>query len=181
MQMEPFVDRVRQARRFLLATHQAPDGDGIGTALGLASVLGCLGMQAEVCIEGAVPPRLAFLPGAERLRDWNRREILAGSDLALVVDTQNWDLVGAVGAALRDVALPVLFLDHHPPRGPAREEVLCDAEASSTGEIAWRLVRALAPPRIPPEAATCLYAAIAYDTNSFKYLRGRSSAHRAFR
>jgi phosphoesterase RecJ-like protein len=184
MRMRRLLDSVRSAREILLTTHQAPDGDGIGSELGLMFVLEGLAVRVHAFIDGEVPDRLRHLPGAQRLRNWaklapaEQQVILAAGELGLVVDTHDWSLAGPLGEALRTAGFPTLFLDHHPPAAPGRPEVFSDPQASSTGELAWRLARELTP-QISGEAATCFYAAIAYDTNSFKYLRGRAAAHRA--
>ena len=179
------IESLRKAHAIVLATHQAPDGDGLGCQLALRSVLQSQGASVRAFIEGPLPSKLLFLPGSACLEDWQRVpetervEIFARSDLALVLDTHDWALAGSLGERLRHAPFPTLFLDHHPaPAAFDRPELFSDPCASSTGELCWDLVRGLAP-RIDPGAATCLYAAIAYDTNSFKYLRGRASAHRA--
>jgi len=183
--MERLIESLRKARTVLLATHQAPDGDGLGCQLALQVVLESLGAHARAFIEGPFPAKLRFLPGAERIEDWqqvpqaDRPRLLSEFDLALVLDTYDWSMAGSLGEALRGAPLPTLFLDHHPAGAKTeRPELFSDPRASSTGELCWGLVRRLTP-HVPAAAATCLYAAIAYDTNSFKYLRGQASAHRA--
>ncbi|MFH1143733.1 MAG: DHH family phosphoesterase [Candidatus Eisenbacteria bacterium] len=184
MQTKPLAERIRDARQIILTTHQGPDGDGIGSQLGIAFALEALGVRAEGFLQGEVPARLRFLPGAHRLRDWDqvapaeRHALFAQTDFALVLDTHAWDLAGSLGEQLRTASFPTFFLDHHPSPACRQPQVFCDPYASSTGELCWSLIRELGAP-LSPEAATCLYAAIAYDTNSFKYLRGRATAHHA--
>jgi phosphoesterase RecJ-like protein len=184
LQIDDLSGLLREAQRVLLTTHQTPDGDGIGCQLALLLAFDALGRPARIVNDGPIPPRFTFLPGASRTLDWSaadsqgRARALEGVDLAVAIDTHAWAMLGAVGEALRAAAIPTLFVDHHPMRDAANPNVFCDPEASSAGEVCWRLVQHLGA-RITPEAATCLYAAIAYDTNSFKYLRGRSEPHRA--
>jgi bifunctional oligoribonuclease and PAP phosphatase NrnA len=184
LQIDDLSGRLREARQILLTTHQTPDGDGVGCQLAMLLTFDALGRAARIVNDGPIPPRFTFLPGAGRTLDWTaldaagRERALAEVDLAVAIDTHAWAMLGAVGEALRASAIPTLFVDHHPMRDAANPNVFCDPEASSAGEVCWRLVQHLGA-RISPEAATCLYAAIAYDTNSFKYLRGRSEPHRA--
>jgi phosphoesterase RecJ-like protein len=184
MQFEEMVGRLRRARRILVTTHQAPDGDGVGCQLALLQMLDRLGVAGVAVNDGPVPPRFGFLPGAARARDWGaldaseRAAALAGVDLAVAVDTHAWAMLGSLEPVLRARSFPTLFVDHHPVLEPERADVLCDSEASSAGEVCWRLLGRLGVP-LTAEAATCLYAAIAYDTNSFKYLRGRAEPHLA--
>lgn len=179
---ESLVEQMRRARGVLLTTHECPDGDGIGCLLALDQVLRARGTRTELLTPGAIPANFEFLPGAGRIRDAGATppeeiaRLLAAVDLALVVDTHGFALLGSLGPLLASASVPVLFLDHHPPATPPPPGTFCDPEASSTGELAWPVVRALAG-EIPAPVATCLYAAIAYDTNSFKYLRGRAETH----
>ncbi len=70
----------------------------------------------------------------------------------------------------------VVFLDHHPMGDADPRNVFCDPGSPSVGEVAWVVIESLGL-ELCPEAATCLYTAVAYDTNSFKYLRGRHETH----
>jgi bifunctional oligoribonuclease and PAP phosphatase NrnA len=181
---ERLARELRQARHVLLATHECPDGDGIGCQLAMRLVLAANGIESAVLVSGPVPPQLRFLPGADTIREWQslapdaRAALLSGADLAFVLDTHNLSMIGPFGAALRAAETPTLFLDHHPFLHGDPDRIFCDAEASSTGELAWVLARELMHP-LSAAVATCLYAAISYDTNSFKYLRGRCETHAA--
>ncbi len=175
---ERLARQLREARHVLLATHECPDGDGIGSQLAMRLVLASNAIGSSVIVAGHVPPHLRFLPGVETIREWEslagraRAELLATADLAFVLDTHNLNMIGPLGAALREAGTATLFLDHHPVLEDDPQRVFCDAEASSTGELAWVLARELMHP-LSAAVATCLYTAISYDTNSFKYLRGR--------
>ncbi|MCK4412482.1 MAG: DHH family phosphoesterase [Candidatus Eisenbacteria sp.] len=182
MTLQELAARLRAARRVLLTTHQVPDGDGAGVELALLQVLEAMGQDVRPVTVGALPARLRFLPGADRLLDWNRLGsteracLLENLDLALVVDMHAWSLLGPLGEALQSAALPTYFLDHH-PLTTTNAHVVCDPAVSSAGELCWSLIKLLDRP-VEPNVATCLYAAISYDTNSFKYLRGRPEVHR---
>jgi phosphoesterase RecJ-like protein len=181
---ERLARELRQARHVLLTTHECPDGDGIGSLLAMRLVLAANGIESSALVSGSVPPNLRFLPGAGTIREWQaleteaREALLSTADLAFVLDTHNLAMIGPPGAALRAAATPTLFLDHHPFLEGDPEHIFCDAEASSTGELALSLARELMHP-LSAAVATCLYAAISYDTNSFKYLRGRGETHAA--
>jgi phosphoesterase RecJ-like protein len=179
---ERLACELRKARHVLLTTHECPDGDGIGSCLGLRLALQQLGIMAETVTVGPVPANFRFLAGAEMILSWNelaapeRSALFVRCDLAFVLDTHALGMLGSLGDALARTQLTTLFLDHHPPQEPHGERIFCDPQVSSTGELAWGLFQALGEP-LSPEAATCLYAAITYDTNSFKYLRGRAETH----
>lgn len=181
---ERLARQLQSARRILLSTHECPDGDGIGSLLALLAILADDERAVRAATVGALPRSFRFLPGAEQVADWTRldpaarRALLEQTDLVLIVDTHSPAMIGSLGDALRASGLPVTYLDHHPLQPGAPEGVYCEPEASSTGELAWCLARELTA-ELDAAMATCLYAAIAYDTNSFKYLRGRSATHQA--
>ncbi len=178
-----FARELKQAKRLLIGTHQAPDGDGVGCQLALWNLLRSPEREVTVVTVGEIPERYRFLPGAREALDWNmladerKPQLLQEHDRILIVDTHNLSMLGEMGDALAAVDRPLLFLDHHPIKGDPPEFILCDANASSAGEVCWHVVKALALP-ITPAVATCLYLSIAYDTNCFKYLRRRPETHR---
>lgn len=178
-----FWSRMKSAGQVLLATHGSPDGDGFGCQMALQQMLIQAGVKVTVLTAGEIANRFRFLPGAGRVSNWDeigekkRNQILAACDLAVVVDTHKWSMMGNLGPALEESALPVLFIDHHQNDIALGENYYVDADASSTGEICWRLLKAIDQP-VSDKVATCLYTAITYDTNSFKYIRQRGETFR---
>lgn len=176
--LEPLARELQDAQSILIATHQAPDGDGIGCQMALRLALTRQKHRVVVVTSGEIPPRFRFLPGASETPDWDlldgseRQALLAGLDFGLIVDTHAWDMMGTLAPDLLPLRSQTRFLDHHPNTGPPIDALYGDPTASSTGEICWHLIRALGA-TMTPEIATCLYTAITYDTNSFKYLRQR--------
>ena len=182
----PLADLARQllaGHRILLVTHEAPDGDGIGCQLALRLALRANGRVVTVVTPGEVPARFRFLPGAAEIINWQslgagpQEALLREHDLIMVVDTHGLEMLGPVGDTLRRAKIPALFLDHHPVKGAPDPHIFCNPEASSTGEVCWHLLREM-PASMSADIATCLYTAITYDTNSFKYLRRRAETHR---
>jgi bifunctional oligoribonuclease and PAP phosphatase NrnA len=171
------------ARSILLTTHKAPDGDGIGCLLALRRILIRAGRTVTALTIGEVPGRYRFLPDANRAADWEllsergQRELLDAHELIFVVDTNSWAMLGSLGEILQHDTKPAVFLDHHPNPGAPRENLFGDPTASSAGEVCWHVIPYLGVP-IDADTATCLYTAIAYDTNSFKYIRRRAETLR---
>lgn len=181
--LDQLAKQLLEARRILITTHRAPDGDGIGCQLALRDALATKDRLVTIVTLGEIPLRFRFLPGSHEAHDWDllsqraRQDLTSAQDLFLVVDTHEWSMLGTLGDVLRHSKIPTFFLDHHPNKGPPLETLHGDPDASSTGEICWHLLRNMQIP-LSPVAATCLYTAITYDTNSFKYLRRRAETHR---
>ena len=170
--LDELARQLMAARSILLTTHESPDGDGIGCLFALRRTLRRAGRQVTALTVGEIPNRYRFLPDASRTPDWEllsergRRELLAGHDLVFVVDTNSWAMLGPLGDVLPATGKPTVFLDHHPNPGAPRDNLYGDPTCSSAGEVCWHLIAQLGVP-IDADTATCLYTAIAYDTNSF--------------
>jgi len=170
--------RLLQARAVLLTTHAGPDGDGIGSVAALGRALRQHGYRVTALLADPVPERYAFIPGTEEILALpTAREALRSEDweFVVVLDTHQWTMLGEMEEWIKERGLPCYFLDHHPQTGPPRPEVVSDPEAAATGEIVYRLLRDHLAWPISPDVAESLYVSIAFDTNSFKYIRSNPS------
>ena len=170
--------RILEGTRFLLTTHVNPDGDGLGSQLALARTLKRLGKEVVLVNADRVARRFQFLyedgeapPPADRktvnLHDW--------ADTLVVLDTGEYKRLGRVAPLAERMAGKRVVLDHHVSGdiGADGDAVVADASFSSTGEMTYRLLVAMAAP-MDEAVATPLYAAIMYDTRGFRFIQGRS-------
>jgi len=163
---EAVAERLREASSVLVTTHAAPDGDAIGSELGIAAVLSALGKQVTVANRDPHPAALSFLPGTDRLtRADDLPADLAGAfDLVVVVDCPGLDRPKLEGLD----RLPVVEIDHHLENGLFGEVSFVDEAASATGELVLEVVDATGV-GLSAELATALYVAIVTDTGDFRY------------
>lgn len=155
---------VAEAGRVLVATHANPDGDAIGSLLGLCRILRLMGKDALAYCPDGIPGTLQFLPGAGEVA-----ATLDGEDrfdLAVVVDTAAANLLPD-GFPGEDRRGKLAVIDHHAQHGDLGEVVI-RRESAAVGEILFDLSQELVWP-IDAEAALCLYASIVADTGSFRY------------
>lgn len=159
--------RLRQAKRVLVVSHTAPDGDAIGSALAAAEIVRTLGGSAVVLSHDPFPSSLAFLPGLDRVlvqtampRDWPD-----AYDLVLVLECPELDRTGFEAELGRH---PILSIDHHVTTVPYGEINYLDPKAPAVGEMLLRVADA-AGVVVTPETATCLYTALVTDTGDFRY------------
>ncbi|MBP8129157.1 MAG: 30S ribosome-binding factor RbfA [Candidatus Hydrogenedentes bacterium] len=165
----------RERDSFLLTTHISPDGDAIGSLLGLYHLLRALGKSAVHCVMAdPVPRTYAFLPGAGQIRAVS--EELPETDLAVVVDAGDLDRIGAVARHIPD-RRNLLIVDHHLDEGPAGAIGLIDSSFAATGEMIFELFQASETP-LTRDAATCLYVAQATDTGGFRFSNTTARSHR---
>jgi phosphoesterase RecJ-like protein len=167
-QLARIAAALRRASRVLAICHIAPDGDAIGSLLGLGWLLRTLPPDQERAITlacaDAVPVQFAFLPGAG--------EIVSNPP------SQAWDAVVAIdssderrlGACFRRAdygGAPVIVLDHHVTNLNFGTLNYVDASAAATAQVMVDLADALRIP-IRSEAAACLLTGIVTDTLSFR-------------
>jgi phosphoesterase RecJ-like protein len=170
-------DLVRARRSFLVTTHRAPDGDGIGTGTALANLLAALGKEV-VCYDiDPVPYTLRFLPGADR---WVQALPPGKSfDATFVVDTGDVARCFPPGAPVPLHRLGVkVLVDHHLTQKPFADVELLDVDAAANGLQVWDLVRAL-DVALTRDVALGIYVSILADTGNFRYSSTDARALRA--
>lgn len=170
------VARLRKAGSVLIVSHLHPDGDAIGSTLGLAALARALGVREAQCLNNdPVPFPYQWLPGARDIKipdnAWD-----APCDLAVVVDTSAWDRLGGAADAVRK-AREVLVLDHHLVDAPLGDHYLVDPSYAASGELVMELHDA-AGVDIERAAAQALYVAIATDTGGFRFSNTTPRTHR---
>ena len=155
---------LREKDRFLIACHENPEGDAIGSELALALALRKMGKTATVLNADPVPANLLFLPGADTVvftEDGSKY------DVAVVLDCGSPERTGRVGRELRKCPL-LVNIDHHRTNGDLGELALVDPDAAATGLLIHRVLSAMGY-EIDLDVATNIYVAVLTDTGSFHY------------
>jgi len=156
------IRRLQQGRRFLVTSHQRPDGDAIGSAFAMALALQALGKDATVVMDAAPPAYLAAFPhvGDLMVTDDVRERV----DAVLVMECSSLARCGVRGLDQS----PVINIDHHPGNTGYGTVNWIDEQAAACGEQAFTLIDALGV-SLTPAMATHLYLAILTDTGSFHF------------
>jgi phosphoesterase RecJ-like protein len=155
---------LREKDRFLIASHENPEGDAIGSELALALALRKMGKTATVLNSDPVPANLLFLPGADTIvftEDGSKY------DVAVILDCGSPERTGRVGQELRKCPL-LVNIDHHRTNGDLGELALVDPDAAATGLLIHRVLSAMGY-EIDLDVATNIYVAVLTDTGSFHY------------
>jgi bifunctional oligoribonuclease and PAP phosphatase NrnA len=173
--LERAADELRANHRFLLTTHEGPDGDALGSLLALHQILGQLGKDSVMFLgakEFPLPVEYRFLPMEEVFHEPPADVV----DRVLVfLDCGNIDRM-PVDFLQRDGAR-VINIDHHHDNTRFGSLNLVDTEASCTAEIVFELSKRLGA-RLTPEIALALYVGLVTDTGRFAYESTRAPAHR---
>ncbi|MCX7982889.1 MAG: bifunctional oligoribonuclease/PAP phosphatase NrnA [Syntrophales bacterium] len=163
--IDKIIEVIRQCQHFLITSHVRLDGDAIGSELALYLLLKRLGKECVVYNEDALPENYLFLPGSSQITQ--TLGDVSQYDAAFILDCSELERVGKEAERIKTIGV-LINIDHHLSNDGFCEIRLIDPRASSTGELIWRLIEAMAIEPSPP-IAECLYTAILTDTGSFRY------------
>jgi bifunctional oligoribonuclease and PAP phosphatase NrnA len=170
-----FADALRPGQRVCITTHVNPDGDGLGSEVGLVHLLRARGIDAVITNPSLTPPRFSFLfrdlPGVDKTPEAVRE--LRRADLIIVLDISDLARLGMLIDTVKERGVPVACVDHHVSAGvlpPGPRYV--DAEAAATGELIFELAAGNGWP-VTQAVARALYVALLTDTGGFRFSNTR--------
>lgn len=157
-------DMLLAAQKIVLCCHVSPDGDTLGSALGLMHALDKLGKDVTVLVDDDISKSFMFLPGIERCQRPSAEQMIS-ADLFVVVDASSFDRVGIASEVVKSPIL--LNIDHHISNTEFADYLYLDT-AAATGEIMCDLYDEMGWEH-DDRSALCLYTAISTDCGSFRY------------
>jgi phosphoesterase RecJ-like protein len=174
---EALLVKIRQGNRFLLSSHVSPDGDSIGSALGLARVLRGMGKGALIWMSDPVPGVYAGLPGVDRVHVGPEPPggFPERFDAIVALECPSLD---RSGLDQHLTGLPVLNIDHHLGNQHYGDVNWVDTAAPSVGEMIYRLARGLNT-ALDAETANLLFMTIVTDTGGFRFSNATDAAFEA--
>ena len=166
---------VNEGSFFVLTCHAGPDGDALGSTLGLAHYLRELGKEALVVVPDAFPDFLAWMPGAQEILRVDKQPekaelMVAMADVIFAMDYNALSRVDDMGVMIGKSKAKKVLIDHH-----LQPEDFCDLafsypSLSSTCEVVFRLVVAMEGyNQLTKAACECIYAGMMTDTGCFSY------------
>ncbi len=169
MNLNKTLQAIAEAERVLIITHINPDGDAVGSSLGLRLGLESLGKSVQLVCRDKIPAPFLFLPGVD---DFKQDFLLGDFDLIMIVDCGDIRRTG-FGERLKDFASiknKVINIDHHRRNDLHKISAIncVDFEASSVAEIVVSLFKMLEV-KITANIATCLLTGIYSDTGGFRH------------
>ncbi|MFL6591072.1 MAG: DHH family phosphoesterase [Chthoniobacterales bacterium] len=156
---------LRSQESFAVLSHVRPDGDALGSQLGLGLSLAKLGKTVMVRNEDGLLEKYNFLPGGEYLQ--TPLSAPRDFDVAIALDTATQARLGTATELVRS-AKTWVNIDHHPSNPRYGDLVYIDSNAPATGQILFELITSQG---LPMDAAIAenLFVAISTDTGSFQY------------
>ena len=156
------VELIENKQSFAITTHVRPDGDGIGSSLGLYWLLNSLGKTADVILRDEIPCSYKQLPGAENIKKVS--EVNGKYDAVFVIECSDLSRPG-IGNLENQFTVNI---DHHSTSEHFGTVNWIDPTASAVGEMVYNLCKAIGG-RVSKEIAECVYLAIVTDTGSFHF------------
>lgn len=171
--MKEVIEAIKKYNSFLITSHVNLEGDSLGSQLAMKELLQNLGKVAFIVDSDPVPEHYKFLPQADGIL--NNIDKQKKFDAALVLDCPTLNRAGRV----RDLISkdkPIINIDHHISNEKFGKVNWVDTNASSAGEMVYRIFKEMNEP-LTKEIALSLYIAILTDTGSFNYDNTSSLTH----
>ncbi|HEY1081960.1 MAG TPA: bifunctional oligoribonuclease/PAP phosphatase NrnA [Prosthecobacter sp.] len=172
--LSEIADVLRQADRIAIAAHVRPDGDAVGSVLGLALSLRAMGKTVYALLEDGVPLNLTFLPETVTVLTPPYADFEI--DVAVALDTATHERVGDQTKAALARAPLLVDIDHHPTNPGYGQINHVDGTQPAVGQIVYELLKAGGFP-ITDAVMQHLYTAISTDTGSFQYSSTNARTH----
>lgn len=184
--MRPIQDAfplLQTPKKIFITTHHKPDGDAIGSMLGLYHYLTIKGHTVTPVSPGEVPEFLMWMPGTEFMLNYEEQptaslEALAEADLIFCLDFNDYSRTKHLTDHLAAATQPKILLDHHLFPKPVWDYGMSIPEKSSTCEMVYDFINLCGDNKlITKDMAACLYTGLMTDTGSFKFPVTSASSH----
>lgn len=170
-------------KKIFITTHHKPDGDAIGSMLGLYHYLTKKGHEVSPVSPGEIPDFLMWMPGVEFLINYEAEpkvalEALNKADLIFCVDFNDYSRTKHLTEQLAAATQPKILIDHHLMPAPVWDYGTSEPEKSSTAEMVYDFINQCGDNSlIDNEIAQCIYTGVLTDTGSFRFSIATAAVH----
>lgn len=173
------IDKVQkyldEVDKVVIVTHVSPDGDALGSSLGMKHFLVTQGKEVTVIVPNSFPEFLHWMPGANEIVRYDKQpdevvRLLQEAQLLFCLDFNTISRVKELGQPVLDTTCPKIMVDHHLHPDNFCQVVISHPSIASTSELVFRLIcRMGCFDDINFEAAECIYTGMMTDTGGFTY------------
>ena len=174
-----------EPKRIAIIPHRSPDGDAMGSTLALYHFLLKLNHKPVVIAPNEFPDFLAWLPGAETVKIFekdkeNGTKLLQDAELVFTLDFNAFHRTGdQMEMVLKTLTVPFVMIDHHQKPDDYAVVAFSNTDYGSTCEMVYHFISALQLTNlIDKTIATCIYTGIVTDSGSFRYPATTGETHR---
>ncbi len=186
MQKDSFVKfktLLKSVKNIVIVTHYSPDGDAMGSSLGLYHYLTQLNKSVKVVVPNAYPSFLHWLPANNKVLVFDKDETkvtkaLNTADCIFTLDFNSFKRLEKLGDILQHTKAPKVLIDHHQQPDNYAKLYFHDVAACSTAELVFDFIVGLGGKKlINKKIAACLYTGLMTDTGSFRYPSVTAKTH----
>lgn len=183
-EIQEIVGLLSTPKKIVIIPHRSPDGDAMGSTLGLYHLLMQMKHQAVVISPNDFPSFLDWMPGSENVLVYeNDREAtskwVAAADLIFTLDFNALHRTGEMETVLSKVSVPFIMIDHHQSPDTYAKYTFSDTSYGSTCEMLYNFMVQIGKKAfIDKTIATCLYTGILTDSGGFKFPKTTGNTHR---
>ena len=171
--VDKFRNWIEESERIVLTCHVRPDGDAIGSTLGMMHLLQALGKRASVVVPDMPPRSLSFLPAFKEITIYTRHEeysrrLMSEADLIICSDFNKLSRQDALAELTGAATCRKVMVDHHQAPDDFCDLTFSYPDMSSASELMFRIIAAMGYyTQIDRQAATCICTGIITDTRNF--------------
>ncbi len=172
-----------QPQQIVITTHKSPDGDAMGSSLGLYNFLIQLNHTVTVVTPNEYPVNLTWLPNNDKVviatqQPQKAAQLIANATLLFTLDFNNLTRIDQLGDLVAASTAPKVMIDHHLEPSNYATYMLSDVSSSSTCELIYVFMELMEKTNLlNKDIAECLYTGILTDTGCFKYYSCTNRTH----
>ncbi|MCK0178095.1 bifunctional oligoribonuclease/PAP phosphatase NrnA [Flavobacteriaceae bacterium S0862] len=177
-------DLLKSAKKIVIVPHKNPDGDAMGSTLGLYHYLKLFNHDATIIAPNDYPDFLKWLPGDEFVLKYDTDktkadELILNAELVFTLDFNALHRTGDMETVLFEAKGVKILIDHHQQPDNYAKYIYSDVTMCSTAQMIYHFIEMLGDVKtINSDISTCLYTGIMTDTGSFRFRSTTSTTHR---
>ncbi|TAJ08676.1 bifunctional oligoribonuclease/PAP phosphatase NrnA [Marinilabiliaceae bacterium JC017] len=181
--IDQLVEKISGVTDIVVVPHHNPDGDALGSALGLSGALKAMGKSVKVVSPNGFADFLAWMTDAAEVISYEQkpelaRRYTANAQMIIMVDFNGLSRVRGMQSLLENSKAFRIMIDHHPDPEDAADIMISDPEVSSTCELVYSVLKGAGWNHyLSKELAECIYAGIMTDTGSLSYNSSRPETY----
>lgn len=174
---------ITEKKNIVIITHYNPDGDAIGSSLGLKHFLANQVGEAEIIVPNDFPKFLKWMPDAKKITitEYKKKkafELVQSAEIIFCLDFNTLTRIGVLGEWIEKSNATKILIDHH-QQPDAFDFVYSDTSVPATSQMIYHFIEALEQENLVDEkVAQCLYTGIMTDTGGFRYRSTSATTHR---
>lgn len=179
-----FKKALSKATNISIVTHWSPDGDAMGSSLGLYHYLKAKGKNVKVIVPNDYPNFLYWLPGNASVLNHQKHtkkvnDFVMKSDIVFTLDFNSFKRIEELGKVVEKSPAIKILIDHHQQPDQYAKLYFHDVEACSTCELVYEFIALMKDTKlVDKKIATCLYTGILTDTGSFRFPSTTARTHK---